>query len=72
MLDAAKQAVARVKATATALGQDLSAEVLYPNYAMAGVPVEAFYGRDNAKKLKTLTKVYDPSNVMGLTGGWKV
>jgi hypothetical protein len=72
MIEAAKQAMARVRATATAVGQDLSEEVVYPNYALAGEPVESFYGKANVKKLKLLTEVYDPLKVMDLAGGWKV
>jgi hypothetical protein len=72
MFEAAKQAVASIRTTATALGQDLSEEVVYPNYAIAGEPVESFYGKANTKKLRTLTALYDPLKVMSLAGGWKV
>ncbi|KAF5345704.1 hypothetical protein D9758_013041 [Tetrapyrgos nigripes] len=46
-------------------------DILYSNYAVAGTPLELIYG-DNIERLRALKKIVDPTNVMGLTGGWKV
>ncbi|KJA17161.1 hypothetical protein HYPSUDRAFT_219058 [Hypholoma sublateritium FD-334 SS-4] len=54
-----------------ALGQTGVANVpYYPNYAIAGTPLEKIYGA-NLPALMALKKRVDPSNVMGLAGGWK-
>ncbi|KZT71939.1 FAD-binding domain-containing protein [Daedalea quercina L-15889] len=44
---------------------------LYPNYALFGTPVGSMYGESLAE-MTMLKQTYDPQNVMGLTGGWKV
>jgi FAD/FMN-containing dehydrogenase len=72
MHTATKDAIQRLKAKAIELGQDIEEATLYPNYAIDGIPVETFWGKTNVKKMQALKAVYDPKNVMGLTGGWKV
>ena len=42
----------------------------YPNYALADTPLERMYGT-NVGKLRALKKKVDPSNAMGLAGGFK-
>ena len=42
----------------------------YPNYAITGTPLEEMYGA-NVPKLRALKILVDPTNVMGLAGGWK-
>jgi len=44
---------------------------LYPNYVLFGTSVASIYGESLAE-LISLKEKYDPHNVMGLTGGWKV
>ncbi|KAJ2926477.1 hypothetical protein H1R20_g10614, partial [Candolleomyces eurysporus] len=44
---------------------------LYPNYALYDTPVERIYG-SNLPTLKALKARVDPTNVMGLAGGFKV
>ncbi|EPS94063.1 hypothetical protein FOMPIDRAFT_1020237 [Fomitopsis schrenkii] len=44
---------------------------LYPNYLLFGTPVASIYGESLAEMIE-LKVEYDPRNVMGLTGGWKV
>ncbi|KAJ3552015.1 hypothetical protein NM688_g4382 [Phlebia brevispora] len=56
---------------AVADGQDVADASLYGNYAIAGTPVERIFG-DNLDQLTATKQKYDPSNVMGLAGGWKV
>jgi len=45
--------------------------VKYNNYAPADTPLEQLYG-SNLPTLQALKAQYDPNNVMGLTGGFKV
>ncbi|KJA22119.1 hypothetical protein HYPSUDRAFT_41246 [Hypholoma sublateritium FD-334 SS-4] len=42
----------------------------YPNYAIAGTPLQDMYG-DNLPVLRRLKARIDPLDVMGLAGGWK-
>jgi hypothetical protein len=59
-----------LKAVAAAQGQDLAGASVYGNYAAAGTPLEDIYGA-NLPRLKQLKKAVDPTNIMGLAGGWK-
>lgn len=45
--------------------------VVYGNYADASTPSQHVFG-DNLWKMKLIKLRYDPLNVMGLAGGWKV
>jgi hypothetical protein len=49
----------------------LTPTVAYPNYAAWWTPLEDLYGA-NLPVLKELKKKYDPKNIMGLAGGWKL
>jgi hypothetical protein len=51
-------------------GQNLTHAVPYTNYAFLGTPLESMYG-DNLKRLREIRERYDPTDVMGLAGGWK-
>lgn len=74
MHNAARDIIGRLKAIAVSLGDDLGEGGLYPNYAIAGngTSVEDFWGQEHVTRLRVIRKVYDPSNVMGLAGGWRV
>lgn len=52
-------------------GQNLKHAAPYTNYALFGTPVERIYG-SHVKRLHEIRKKYDPENVMGLAGGWKL
>jgi len=55
-------------------GQDLTNAAPYVNYTLFGTPLEAMsrYG-DNLERLRTIRRrYYDPGDVMGLVGGWKL
>lgn len=45
---------------------------LYPNYAISNTPVINLYGQQNLLLLEEIKAEYDPENVMGLAGGWKI
>ncbi|KAG2359562.1 FAD-binding domain-containing protein [Suillus spraguei] len=53
-----------------AAGQDFSSALLYPNCVPPGTPLEAIYG-NALGTLQSIKGAVDPSNVMGLAGGWK-
>ncbi len=52
-------------------GQDLKNAAPYTNYALFGTPVEAMCG-ENLGRLRMIKKRYDPGDVIGLAGVWKV
>lgn len=66
MKDIARQ----ITAQAVAEGQDVADAAIYGNYALADTPLEAIYG-DNVERLRAIHAAVDPSNVMGLAGGFK-
>lgn len=43
----------------------------YPNYAIYSTPLSEIWGT-SLSVLTTLKETYDPNDVMGLAGGWKV
>ncbi|KIJ28441.1 hypothetical protein M422DRAFT_189742 [Sphaerobolus stellatus SS14] len=43
----------------------------YPKFALFDTPLEDTYG-ENAPKLKTLKKIHNLENIMGLAGGFKL
>ena len=71
MRDAAAQSAAQLTRVAVAEGQDVADAPLYGNYAMAGTPAERIFG-DSLPRMQATKKKYDPGNVMGLAGGWKI
>lgn len=43
----------------------------YPNYAALGTPLEQLYGA-HLSRLHEIKQRYDPDNIMGMAGGWKL
>ena len=71
-IDGQRQQADFIAQLADSEGQGSSNLALYPNYALYGVPVEQLYGSANMKRLQRIKSIYDPKNIMGLAGGWKV
>lgn len=71
MQDAARQSASFLTQKAIAEGQDIANAALYGNYAIFSTDVSQIYG-DNLGKLQAIKAQYDPQNVMGLAGGWKL
>ncbi|KAI0310362.1 FAD-binding domain-containing protein [Amylostereum chailletii] len=65
------RATADLRAAARRLGQAVEDDFVYGNYALEGTPVEEIYGK-NVGRLRAIKGTYDPGNVMGLAGGFKV
>ncbi|KIM83658.1 hypothetical protein PILCRDRAFT_7069 [Piloderma croceum F 1598] len=59
-----------LKARAVANGQDIANAAVYGNYATIHTLVDDIY-KGNLPRLRSIKAVYDPDNVMGLTGGYK-
>ena len=68
--DAIRASADRIRAVAVAEGQDIAGAPLYGNYAIHDTPLELIYG-DNLPRLRKIKSLVDPSNVMGLAGGFK-
>jgi hypothetical protein len=49
----------------------LALTATYTNYALFGTPLKMMHGA-HVKRLCEIRKKYDPENVMGLAGGWKL
>ena len=63
---------ANITAVAVSEGQNLVPTAPhYPNYALYGTSLANIYGSSLSEMVEAKQK-YDPGNVMGLTGGWKV
>ena len=60
-----------VSAVAVADGQNVSHAAVYPNNALFDTPLEDLYG-DNLPRLRAIKQAFDPKNVMGLAGGFKL
>ena len=71
MRDAATHSAAQLTRVAVAEGQDIVDAPLYGNYAIAGTRAERIFG-DSLPRMRATKRRYDPENVMGLAGGWKV
>jgi len=72
--NAIKTIITKVHAAALTDGQDLKGpakDLHYSNYAKWDVPIEQVYG-ENLPRLRKIKKQYDPTNVMGLAGGFKI
>ena len=52
-------------------GQSSPDAILYNNYARVGTNLTLLFG-SNLDTLRILRKRYDPSNIISLTGGWKL
>jgi hypothetical protein len=68
--DAARQSAARIYDVAIAESQDIVGAPIYPNYATFDTPLENMYG-SGVPALKSLKAAVDPTNIMGLAGGFK-
>ncbi|KAI0819872.1 FAD-binding domain-containing protein [Trametes gibbosa] len=71
MQDAVRHSAAHLTQVIIAEGQDIDNAALYGNYALFDTPTERIFG-DNLPKLQEIKAKYDPENVMGLAGGWKI
>ncbi|ESK91304.1 FAD-bindingdomain-containingprotein [Moniliophthora roreri MCA 2997] len=70
--DAARESVRYLTEVALAEGQTgVDTAALYPNYAIYDVPVSRLYG-SNVATMQAVKARVDPSNVMGLAGGFKI
>ncbi|KAF9460196.1 hypothetical protein BDZ94DRAFT_1324266 [Collybia nuda] len=67
---AARDTAASIRNAAIVESQDIIGAPPYPNYAIFDTPLEQMYGSGLAG-LKTLKASVDPTNVMGLAGGFK-
>ncbi|KAL5476649.1 hypothetical protein ACEPAI_2835 [Sanghuangporus weigelae] len=57
-----------IQVEAVAEGVSRWDDILYPNYALDGTPLELMYG-SNVEKLQKVAAKYDPRGIMKLTGG---
>ncbi|KAL5500908.1 hypothetical protein ACEPAH_9295 [Sanghuangporus vaninii] len=57
-----------IQAEAVSLGVSRWDDILYPNYALDGTPLELMYG-SNVQTLREITAKYDPDGIMKLAGG---
>ena len=71
MADSMHLSAVALREAAIREGQDLKNAAPYVNYALFGTPLEAMYA-ENLGRLRAIRRRYDPGNVMGLTGGWKL
>ena len=67
---ALRQSSDAVRAAAVADGQDVANAFVYGNYALFGTSVQTVYGA-NLPRLTAIRKRVDPTDVMGLAGGFK-
>jgi Berberine and berberine like len=70
MADVLRNISSTILAVALADGQNVSHAAIYPNYALAGTPLEDIYG-GNVARLRKIRRAIDPEDVMGLAGGFK-
>jgi hypothetical protein len=70
---AIKESTQTLLNAAVSEGQDIagSKQIVYNNYALPDTPLQSLYG-SNLPRLKQIKEQYDPHNVMGLTGGFKL
>jgi hypothetical protein len=71
MLDALHQSMVYLRQLVAAEGQHVAHAPLYPNNAISTTTAEAIYG-DSLPRLRRIKKRVDPTNVMGLAGGFKI
>ncbi|KAK7452778.1 hypothetical protein VKT23_012181 [Stygiomarasmius scandens] len=60
-----------VGAVAIGVGESLANDIRYPNYALPDTPLELIYG-ENLGRLRAIKRGVDPTDVMGLSGGFKI
>lgn len=72
VMNAAGQAAEHLTEIALSLGQDVSKAAPYGNYALAATTTAEDIYQDKLPYLKLIKASYDPTNVMGLAGGWKI
>jgi hypothetical protein len=70
MQEAARDSAAHLRQLAIAGGQDVADAASYSNYAIFDTPLGRIYG-DNVPRLQAIKAAVDPTNVMGLAGGFK-
>jgi FAD/FMN-containing dehydrogenase len=70
MQQAVRDSAAHIRQLAIAGGQDIANASLYGNYAIFDTPLSSIYG-DNVARLQAIKAAVDPTNVMGLAGGFK-
>ncbi|KAG1731564.1 hypothetical protein EDB19DRAFT_1737404 [Suillus lakei] len=70
MQQAIRDSAAHLRHLAIAGGQDVADAALYSNYAIFDTPLSSIYG-DNLPRLHAIKAAVDPTNVMGLAGGFK-
>ena len=71
IVDAMRRSAASLVAAGIQDGQDLDKAAPYVNYALFGTPLEKMYGQ-HLGRLREIRKMYDPEDIMGLAGGWKL
>lgn len=71
MRSSAVQSAQHLTNVAVSEGQNIADAPLYGNYAIGSTPRERIFGASLPRLERTKAK-YDPHNVMGLAGGWKV
>ncbi|KAJ7734465.1 hypothetical protein B0H16DRAFT_1577893 [Mycena metata] len=69
-ISALKASADHLTNVALSAGQAVAQAPLYNNYALADTPMERMYG-GNLARLQAIKAQVDPTNVMGLAGGWK-
>ncbi|KAJ8590730.1 FAD-binding domain-containing protein [Rhizopogon salebrosus TDB-379] len=70
MQEAARDSAAHLRQLAIAEGQDIADAASYSNYAIFDTPLSRIYG-ENVPRLQAIKVAVDPTNVMGLAGGFK-
>lgn len=70
MQQAIRDSAAHLRQLAIAGGQDIANASSYGNYAIFDTPLSSIYG-DNVARLQAIKAAVDPTNVMGLAGGFK-
>lgn len=71
MFSSIRQSAQHLKKVAEAEGQNIGGLSVYGNYAIFGTPLEEIYG-GHLETLRTINHRFDPKNIMGLAGGWKL
>jgi hypothetical protein len=70
MQEAARDSAAHLRQLTIAEGQDIADAASYSNYAIFDTPLSRIYG-ENVPRLQAIKAAADPTNVMGLAGGFK-